>query len=86
MIRSVRIVLALLAVLVITVVLITPDPSDDVPGIMNGNHLDQVQKLTVCSINPPAQQCLVFLFLTPANSHRHLSSLELFDLDCVYRC
>ena len=86
MFRGVRIALALLAVLTITVVLITPDPSDDVLGIVNCGHLDQVQKLTVCSINPPAQQCLIFLLLTPTDSHPRLSSLELVDLVCVYRC
>lgn len=86
MVRGVRITLALLAVLAITVVLVTPDPSDDALGIMNCSHLDQVQKLTVCSLIPPAQQCLISLLPTPPNSHQRLSSLELFDLACVYRC
>lgn len=86
MIRGVRIALALLAVLAITVVLVTPDPSDDVLGIMNCSHPEQVQKLTVCSINPPAQQFLMSLLPAPPNSHHRLSSLELFDLACVYRC
>ena len=86
MFRGVRIALALLAVLAITVVLITPDPTDDVPGITNCNHLDQIQKLIICLLHSPARQRLVFLFPTPSNSHQRLSSLELFDLDCVYRC
>lgn len=86
MLRAAQIVLALLAAFAIALVLVTPDPTDDVPGILNGNHLDKIQKLAVCSINLPAQQCLMFRLPAPSNSHHRLTTSELFDLVCVYRC
>lgn len=84
--RGVQIALALLAVFAITLVLITPDPTDDVPGILNSTHLCKGQRLTLFSISPPAQQYFINRLPARANSHQRLSTLELFDLDCVYRC
>lgn len=84
--RGAGIALALLAAFAITLVLVTPDPTDDVLGILNRNHLDKFQKLDVFFIRPPVQQCLIFRLAPPPNSHQRLSTLELFDLDCVYRC
>lgn len=81
-----QIALALLAALAISLVLITPDPTDDVIGILNGSHLHRIQKLTFSFTIPQAQQCLVLGLLAPPNSHQRLSTLELFHLVCVRRC
>lgn len=86
MFRTAQIALVFLCVFAIALVLITPDPTDDVPGILNGSHPDKIQKLAVCFINPPAQQCLIFQLPAPQNSRHQLSTLELFDFACVYRC
>src|SRR5215472_16873662 len=54
--RPVRVALVLLAVFSITYVLATPDPTDDVTGVLRPSHLGKVQKLAVYVVHPLAPQ------------------------------
>ena len=82
MLRPLRIGLALLAIFAIAFVLITPDPDDDVPGILKPSHLGKSLRLAVSSIDPPAVQSAMVLLPTPLSSTQQLSASELLDLVC----
>lgn len=86
MVRAAQIALVFACAFAIAMVLITPDPTDDVPGVMSGSHLEKIQKLALCAISPPAQRCLRYQLQARPNSHHAPNSFQLFDLGCVYRC
>jgi len=86
MLRVARIVLALLSIFVITLVLVTPDPTDDVPGVLPPLHPNKAHKLAVCPLPLPARQSAVFLLAAPVSSAQSLPASELLDLVCVSRC
>ena len=86
MLRITRIGLALLGVFAIAFVLITPDPNDDVPGVLKQGHLDKFLRLAVSSIEPLAVQSVMLFLPTPLCSKQQLTASELLDLFCIHRC
>ena len=45
--RPAQVAFILLAIFAITYVLVTPDPTDDVSGVLRVNHIGKVQELAV---------------------------------------
>ena len=86
MVRAAQIALVFACAFAIAMVLITPDPTDDVPGVMSGSHLDKIQKRALFAISPLAYHCLIYQSQARPNSREAPSSFRLFGLDCVYRC
>jgi hypothetical protein len=86
MLRVARIALALISIFVITLVLVTPDPTDDVPGVLPPLHPNKAHKLAVCHIPLPVWQSALVLLTVPASSTQSLPTSELLDLVCVSRC
>ena len=88
MMRGARIVLVVVVIFSIAYVLITPDPTDDVDGVLRPNHQAKAQRLVSLSL-PQLQVLVVFAFLLSMPSTRsaqHLTTSELLDLVCVCRC
>jgi hypothetical protein len=87
MIRSVRIALVLVVIFSVAYVLITPDPTDDVDGILRPNHPLTVQKLVADSLlQSQIPIVVIFRFFASPSCARRLAALELFDFLCVCRC
>ena len=88
MMRGARIVLAVVVIFSIAYVLITPDPTDDVDGVLPPNHQAKAQSLV--SLSVPQLQLLVIvaflLFMPSTRSAQRLTTSELLDLVCVCRC
>jgi hypothetical protein len=87
MMRVARIVLVVVAVLSIAYVLITPDPSDDVDGVLRLNHSAKAQR--IASLPLPRSPILVVVpFHLPMrpSAIQRLTTWELLDLVCVCRC
>ena len=85
--RSIRVALALAAVFSISFVLITPDPTDDVSGVLQANHAAQAQRLLGVSAWEFAAPVVVsFHFLALSRCSRHLPCFELLDVISVWRC
>jgi hypothetical protein len=77
----------LVAILSITYVLITPDLTDDVDGILRPNHTAKAQRIV--SLSLPKTPILVgvpFLLSMPQSVTQRLTISQLFDLICVCRC
>ena len=87
MIRGARVALVLVAIFSFTFVLITPDPTDDVDGVLRRNHTATAQRIV--SLALPQSAILVFvpllLPIRPSATQR-LTRSELLDLVCVCRC
>lgn len=87
MFRPVLVALALLAVFSILYVLATPDPTDDVNGVLHQpSHFSKGQKLAVCIVLQLAPQIVRFRLSTLSCSDQRSTTLELVDLFCTYRC
>jgi hypothetical protein len=87
MMRFARVALAVVAIFSIAYVLITPDPTDDVPGALRWNHPAMEQRLFAVSLLQSWILVIVLLhFFTSPTSTRHLAALELLDLISVSRC
>jgi hypothetical protein len=87
MIRGARVALAVVAIFSIAFVLITPDPTDDVAGVLRPNHTAKAQ--TIVSLALPQSAILVIVpFLLPIRrtATQRLTTSELLDLVCVCRC
>jgi hypothetical protein len=87
MTRGARAALAVVAIFSIAFVLITPDPTDDVDGVLRPNHTATAQ--TIVSLALPQSTILVFVpFLLPIrpSATQRLTTSELLDLVCVCRC
>jgi hypothetical protein len=87
MMRGARVALVLVAILSITYVLITPDLTDDVDGILRPNHTAKAQRIV--SLPLPQTPILVvapFLLSMPRGAAQRLTTSELFALICVCRC
>jgi hypothetical protein len=84
--RQTQVVLVLLAIFSIVYVLATPDPSDDVNGVLRPNHFGKVLKLALCVVLPLAPQAAIFRLSIQSNSNQPSTTLELVDLFCTYRC
>ena len=87
MMRFARVALAVVAIFSIAYVLITPDPTDDVAGVLRSNHPAMEQRLFAVSLLQSWILVIVPLhFFTSPTSTRHLATLELLDLISVSRC
>jgi hypothetical protein len=83
--RSVKIGVALLALLAVATVLITPNPTDDVQGIVH--HLAKLQRLAVvASIPLKALSELQIRSFVWRESAMNPASLNLVDLVCARLC
>jgi len=86
MIRGARIALVVVVILSIAYVLITPDPTDDVNGILRPHRSAKAQIVSL-----PLAQSLIpvvapfLLPMRPSGAQRLITS-ELLDLVCVFRC
>ena len=87
MIRGARAALVLVAIFSFAFVLITPDPTDDVNGVLRPNHAATAR--TIVSLALPQSAILVsvplLLPIRPSATQR-LTTSELLDLVCVCRC
>ena len=87
MIRGARAALAVVAIFSFAFVLITPDPTDDVDGVLRPNRTATAQ--TIVSLALSQSAILVFVpFLLPIrpSATQRLTTSELLDLVCVCRC
>jgi len=87
MMQWVRVALALVVIFSIAYVLITPDPTDDVYGVLRPNHPDIAHKVLAVSLWEFQIPVIVLfhLFLLPGRT-QHLASFELLDVISVCRC
>ena len=86
MLRAARIALALLSIFAIAYVLATPDPTDDVTGVLRPNHLGKAQGLDPHFVQPPTPNSVILPLLVPGSPTQRLTTFELVDLLCAYRC
>jgi len=87
MMRLLQIVVVLVVVLSVAYVLITPDPTDDVDGILCPNHPLTVHSLI--GVSGPQFQMLTMVLArlsTVPTFSKRLTTSELLDLTCVCRC
>jgi hypothetical protein len=85
--RGARVALAVVAIFSIAYVLITPDLTDDVEGVLRPNHTAKAQ--TVVSLPLPQSPILVIvpsLLSAPRSATQRLTTSQLLDLVCVCRC
>jgi hypothetical protein len=86
--QGARVALALVVSFSIAYVLITPDPTDDVYGVLQPNHPTAEQKVLAVSLweFPISLTVLLQLLSLPAEFTRHSSAFELLDVISVWRC
>jgi hypothetical protein len=84
MVRLAKVGLAIVIVVSVASVLITPDPSDDVDGVIATNNL---RKVTVVPISASQSQSLppVTFRFAPVALH-HSATYNVLDLVCVRLC
>ena len=83
-----RVALAMVVIFTIAYVLITPDPNDDVYGVLRSNQPDMAQKVLALSLwefQTPLTVSFLLVAL-PASLSRHLAAFELLDVISVCRC
>jgi hypothetical protein len=87
MMRWTRVALALLVAFTIAYILITPDPTDDVDGILQQNHLASAHRMLAVSFweFQTSASVLPHLF-TFTDRSKHLATFELLDVISVCRC
>jgi hypothetical protein len=87
MMRVVRVVLVVVAVLSIAYVLISPDPTDDVDGVLRPQHSAKAQRIVSLPLaQSPILVVAPFLLpMRPIGAQRLITS-KLLDLVCVCRC
>jgi len=87
MMRGARVALVVVVIFSIAYVLISPDLTDDVNGVLRPNHPAKAQRLVSLSLpQSPILVIVTFLLSMPPGSTQRLITLELLDLVCVYRC
>jgi hypothetical protein len=87
MLRAARVAFAVIAILSIAYVLITPDLTDDVDGVLRPNHTAKAQ--TIVSLPLLESSILVVVpFLLPIrpNATQPLTVSELLDVVRICRC
>ena len=85
--RSVRIVLAVIAILSIAYVLITPDLTDDVDAVLRLNHSAKAQRIVSLPLPLSPIFVIVPLLLSmPRSIIQRSTTSELLELVCVCRC
>ena len=87
MMRVASVVLVVVAVLSIAYVLISPDPTDDVDGVLRPHHSAKAQRIVSLPLpqSPILAVAPVLLPMRPMGAQRLITS-ELLDLVCVCRC
>ena len=87
MMRVASVVLVVVAVLSIAYVLISPDPTDDVDGVLRPHHSAKAQGIVSLPLpqSPILAVAPVLLPMRPMRAQRLITS-ELLDLVCVCRC
>ena len=87
MIRGVRVALLVVVILSIAYVLITPDPTDDVDGILRPHHSAKAQRIVSLPLaQSPILVAASFLLPIRPSGAQRLATSELLDLVCVCRC
>ena len=87
MMRGARIVLAVVAIFSIVYVLITPDLTDDVDGVLRPNHTAKAQRIASLPLLESSILAVVpFLLPIRPNVTQRLAVSELLDLVCICRC
>jgi len=87
MMRWARVALALLVAFTIAHILITPDPADDVDGILQQNHPASAHRMLAVSLWEFQTPVSVLLHLfTFTDRSQHLAAFELLDVISVCRC
>jgi hypothetical protein len=87
MMRGARVALVVVAIFSIAYVLISPDPTDDVTGILRPNHSPNAQKIvSVPLLQSPILAVVPFLLSMRPIAAQRLTTVELLDLVCVCRC
>ncbi len=88
MMKWARVALALVVVFTIAYVLITPDPTDDVDGVLPPNHPALAQKVLAVSLweFQVSIAVIVLVFTIPGSFARHFSALDPLDIISVCRC
>lgn len=77
--------LVAVVIFAIAYVLITPDLTDDVDGVLRPNHQAKAQRLVILSL-PQLQVLVIVVFFLSMSSAQRLTTSELLDLVCVCRC
>jgi hypothetical protein len=87
MMRGARIALVVVVILSIAYVLITPDPTDDVDGILQQHHSAKAQRVVSLPLeeSPILVVAPFYLPMRPSGAQRLITS-DLLDLVCVCRC
>jgi len=88
MMKWARVALALVVVFTIAYVLITPDPTDDVYGVLPPNHPALAQKVPAVSLwefQVPIA-VIILVFTLPGTFTRPFADFELLDIISVCRC
>jgi hypothetical protein len=87
MLRGARVALVVVAILSIAYVLISPDLSDDVDGVLRPNHTAKVQRIvSLPLLQFPILAIVAFLLPIRPSAIQRLTTSELLDLVCVCRC
>jgi len=87
MMRGARIALAVIAIFSIAYVLITPDPTDDVDGVLRPHHTAKAQRIVSLPLaQSPILVVASFLLPIRPSGVQRLATSELLDLVCVCRC
>ncbi|HEY1262955.1 MAG TPA: hypothetical protein VGF06_05490 [Terriglobales bacterium] len=74
---------AALVILAVATILVTPDPADDVLGVLHKHHLMHVAPVFAGVLQPVL---LLASFLPAGLASRRSESADLFDLICVRLC
>ena len=85
--RGARIALVVVVILSIAYVLITPDPTDDVDGVLRPHHTAKAQRVVSLPLvqSPILVVAPFYLPMRPSGAQRSITS-DLLDLVCVCRC
>lgn len=87
MMRWTRVALALLVAFAIAYILITPDLSDDVDGVLRPNHPTLAHKMLAVSLwDSRIPVTVLFPLFNLPRCTRHLAAVELLDVISVCRC
>jgi len=78
MMRCARVALAVVVILSISYVLITPDPSDDVYGVLRPNHAAMAQRVLAVSLwGSQVPVIVLFHLFTPPKLYSRLGHVEI---------
>ena len=82
--RFFKIFVLLLVVASVTTILLTPSPSDDVPGVMHRNHSPVAMAVAICLLQ--AASLVGSHLRLQDSSSRILPALNFLELFCQHLC